>query len=101
MKKAILAVFLWLTAAKMPAHAGFAEDWARMKSIVPQGYVCYHATGPIAVDGRLEEADWQRAPWTQQFGDIEGKTKPEPRFRTRAKMLWDDHCFYIAAELEE
>ena len=35
------------------------------------------------------------------FQDIEGDKKPRPRFRTRAKMLWDDQFFYVAAELEE
>ena len=35
------------------------------------------------------------------FVDIQGATQPRPRFRTRAKMLWDDEYFYIAAELEE
>ena len=35
------------------------------------------------------------------FVDIEGDAKPAPRFRTRAKMLWDDTYFYIAAEMEE
>jgi hypothetical protein len=35
------------------------------------------------------------------FVDIEGAKKPTPRFRTRVKMLWDDHYLYIAAELEE
>ena len=33
--------------------------------------------------------------------DIEGDRRPEPRFRTRMKMLWDDQALYIAAELEE
>ncbi|HEV8544475.1 MAG TPA: carbohydrate-binding family 9-like protein, partial [Verrucomicrobiae bacterium] len=35
------------------------------------------------------------------FQDIEGSAKPKPRFRTRAKMLWDDTYFYVAAELQE
>jgi hypothetical protein len=33
--------------------------------------------------------------------DIEGDLRPKPRFRTRAKMLWDDRFFYIAAHLDE
>ena len=33
--------------------------------------------------------------------DIEGDLKPQPRFRTQVKMLWDDEHFYIAAEMEE
>ena len=35
------------------------------------------------------------------YVDIEGDAKPLPRFRTRAKMLWDDEFFYVAAELDE
>src|SRR5438132_558705 len=67
----------------------------------PKGYVCYRASGPIQVDGRLDEASWQAVPWTDAFVDIEGDAKPRPRFRTRAKMLWDDQYFYVGAELEE
>src|SRR5205085_5810644 len=47
------------------------------------------------------EASWGDAPWTEDFADIEGPPKPAPRFRTRAKMLWDDRNLYVYAELEE
>ncbi len=67
----------------------------------PKGYVCYRAHDPIQVDGRLDEAAWQAAPWTDPFVDIEGDVKPKPRFPTRAKMLWDDQFFYVGALLEE
>ena len=67
----------------------------------PHGYVCYRASEPPALDGRLTEGVWQDAPWTADFVDIEGDLRPAPRFRTRAKMLWDDTYFYIAAEMEE
>jgi hypothetical protein len=53
------------------------------------------------VDGRLDEPAWADADWTEVFGDIEGPLKPDPRFRTRAQMLWDDDFFYVAAYLEE
>src|SRR5262245_33113756 len=69
--------------------------------VPPRGYVCYRAPGPIAVDGKLDEAAWKAAPWSDPFVDIEGERRPAPRFRTRVKMLWDDQCLYIAAELEE
>src|SRR5437762_3168004 len=81
--------------------AGFLDDWAKMKSIIPQSYVCYRATEKIKIDGRLDEPSWQATPWTQDFVDIEGDVKPRPKFRTRAKMLWDEEYFYVAAELEE
>ena len=64
-------------------------------------YTALRAPKPIKIDGRLDDAAWSRAPWTSDFVDIEGDAKPKPRFRTRAKMMWDDHYLYIGAELEE
>jgi len=78
-----------------------ADDWAKMKLIVPRGYVCGRATTAPQIDGKLDDASWAAAPWTDDFADIEGAAKPKPQFRTRAKMLWDDEFFYIAAEMEE
>ena len=67
----------------------------------PRGYVCYRANGPITIDGKLDDAAWADAPWSEPFRDIEGDKRPDPRLRTRMKMLWDDTALYIAAELEE
>lgn len=69
--------------------------------IHPRGYLCQRADHPIAIDGSLKDPAWGKAPWTDDFVDIEGDRKPNPRFRTRAKMLWDDKYLYIGAELEE
>lgn len=68
---------------------------------IPRGYVCLRASSPITIDGNLDDPAWQKAPWTEDFVDIEGDKKPAPRFKTRAKMLWDDENLYIGAELEE
>jgi hypothetical protein len=78
-----------------------AEDWARMKAIPPRSYVCYRAETAPQIDGRIDDACWQTAPWTDQFVDIEGDRQPQPRFRTQVKILWDDEYFYIAAQMEE
>ena len=67
----------------------------------PRGYVCYRAKAPITIDGKLDDPGWADAPWSEPFRDIEGDRRPEPQFRTRMKMLWDDQALYIAAELEE
>ena len=64
-------------------------------------YVCPKVASPLTIDGDIHKKAWDAAPWTDDFVDIEGDKKPRPRFRTRAKMLWDDQCFYIAAEMEE
>jgi len=67
----------------------------------PRGYACARASAPPAVDGRLDDPAWALAPWTEDFVDIEAVLETQPRFRTRAKMLWDDTYFYVAAELQE
>jgi hypothetical protein len=67
----------------------------------PAHYTCRRATSSIRIDGRLDDAAWAKAPWTAAFVDIEGASRPKPRFRTRAKLMWDDEYLYIAAELEE
>ena len=76
-------------------------DWARMKPNTPRGYVCHRTDEPITIDGRAEEGAWRKAPWTEYFRDIEGDLKPDPLFKTRAKLLWDDEYLYVYAELEE
>ena len=66
----------------------------------PRQYVCYRSPR-LNVDGKLDEPAWMAAPWTEPFVDIEGDRRASPRFLTRAKMLWDDDYFYVAAEMEE
>ena len=68
---------------------------------LPKTYDCYRVTKPVKVDGKLDDPAWKKAPWTDDFIDIEGGSKPTPRFRTRAKLLWDDSYLYIGAELQE
>jgi len=88
----------WPSCLRAADHA----DWHnQMQPLIPKGYVCRRATAPMVIDGKLDEAAWNAAPWTDDFADIQGDAKPKPRFRTRAKMLWDDNYLYIAAELEE
>jgi len=66
----------------------------------PRGYVCY--PGSPEVDGRLDDAAWAAADWTAEFVDIQGTPPlPAPRFRTRAKMLWDEEYLYVGAWMDE
>lgn len=67
----------------------------------PRGYAAVRAEKPITIDGKLDDPAWTTAAWTEDFGDIQGEARPKPRFRTRAKMAWDDKYFYVAARLEE
>jgi len=96
----ILVAMLMLIS--LPCAGDERSEWReKMQSILPRGYLCHFATNGIKVDGNLDDAAWALAPWTSDFGDIVGPSKPTPRFRTRAKMLWDDNYLYIAADLEE
>jgi hypothetical protein len=45
---------------------------------LPKRYTCKRASGPIVVDGKLDDVAWQRAPWSDDFVDIEGDKKPPP-----------------------
>ena len=81
------------------ALAGTHDESPAMRP--PRGYVAYRASAPLTIDGSLNEPSWQSAPWTENFVDIEGDVRPLPRYRTRAKMLWDDTYLYIAAEVED
>ena len=68
---------------------------------MPRNYLCFHTDTPPSLDGTLLSPAWDRAPWTDDFVDIEGDTQPAPPLQTRAKMLWDNEYFYIGAQLEE
>lgn len=65
-----------------------------------ENYTAPKVAKPIVIDGKIDK-QWNKIPWTPFFVDIEGSKKPLPRFKTRAKMAWDDKFLYIAAELEE
>ncbi|MCL6475376.1 MAG: carbohydrate-binding family 9-like protein [Firmicutes bacterium] len=69
--------------------------------VYPRHYICYRVRKPLAIDGRLDDPAWADTAWTEEFVDIEGDVRPRPRFRTRAKMLWDDEYFYVGADMEE
>jgi hypothetical protein len=95
---------LGLSPVLVPAilAASDRSDWQeRMQPIIPRTYLCRRAVSPIVIDGNLDDPAWSHARWTDDFVDIEGRAKPKPRLRTRAKLLWDDDYLYIAAELRE
>ena len=101
MKSVVLLAASIAVTGTLAAQRPSRDGWSRMRSITPKGYVCYQASTPMLIDGKGDEEAWQLAPWTDDFVDIVGRRKPKPRFRTRAKMLWDDQFFYVLADMEE
>lgn len=68
--------------------------------IYPRQYIAYRAPTPtgsggpaITIDGNLDKPFWNEVPWTEDFVDI--ATDVTPKFRTRAKMRWDDEFLYV------
>ena len=80
-----------------PAHTstGFRDDCPSRRA----GRSATACRLSLQIDGRLSEAAWKAAPWSDPFVDIDGTRRPP--LGTRMKMLWDDDHFYIGAELEE
>lgn len=90
-----------LTLVLLPALTSQAPDALPRPTQPPETYAAKHVTVAPTVDGKLDEAAWASVPWSDPFVDIEGDKKPQPRYRTRMKMLWSDTTLYIAAEMEE
>jgi hypothetical protein len=59
------------------------------------------AHGPIVIDGKLEDPDWQLAGPVSDFTEL----KPNPGIRSsiqsKVRVLYDDTGIYIGAELDE
>ncbi len=94
MRSTFSVTLLFATALGAPA-----PSTAPLES--PRTYACHRTEHPPRIDGKLDDPAWARAEWTSDFVDIEGAAKPNPRLRTRAKILYDATNLYIAAELEE
>lgn len=72
-----------------------AIDWE------PEIYLARKASPAPRIDGVLDDPGWSAAAWTADFVDIRGDAHSAPRYRTRARMTWDDEYFYVGAEMEE
>jgi hypothetical protein len=60
---------------------------------------CRWATGPIQIDGKLDEPAWKKAQLLQDFAVFWLKRKAKTT--TRALLLWDDRYLYFAADMED
>jgi hypothetical protein len=90
-----------VAAMAVTALMAMSGQQTRLSGRQPRGYVAYRAVSSISIDGKLDDAAWKSARWTDAFVDIEGDAKPAPHHLTRVRMLWDQANFYIAAELIE
>lgn len=87
-----LAVFL---AACSDPSAGPAKlsGWENVPS-----YRAARATGPVTIDGRLDEPAWRDA---FEAPLVSSMTGGRVRYATVARLLWDDRNLYVAFECED
>lgn len=87
----------------IPLVSGAQGIWKGYEKLFqPSGcYVIYKTYNDMVIDGKAGEPSWSQAAWTDEFVDIEGIQMPQPKYRTKAKMLWDKNNLYILAQLEE
>lgn len=58
-------------------------------------YVCRYATGPIVLDGRLDEPAWQTAARVEQFQLFRPAGSSYPH-HTVGRLTWDDEHLYVS-----
>lgn len=99
MKKTIVACLALFAMA--PAFAQSIMEKYERFLVEPRTYVAYRTEGALNIDGKLDESSWQKAKDTEEFEDISGKGFAAPKYKTTAKMLWNDDYLYVGAVLEE
>lgn len=62
-------------------------------------YDCYRMSGEITIDGELDEAAWSKSMKSNRFRDL--ISGDSTYLETRAALLWDDSCLYVAYWVEE
>jgi hypothetical protein len=78
----------WTVAAQQP----LADSRERMARAI-------RATGPIEIDGRLDEPDWARAEPTSGFTQVEPLEGQPAMEGTEVRILYDDENLYIGARM--
>ena len=62
-------------------------------------YTCYYTDQKIVIDGKIDEAVWDKAARTERFVNL--VTGEKMQYETHVRMLWDDTWFYVAYYVEE
>jgi hypothetical protein len=60
---------------------------------------CRWATGPIVIDGKADEAAWDKAQVLKDFAVY--WQKRQPKTATKARLLWDENYLYFTADMED
>lgn len=79
--------------------ASFAYSTTLSQAADLPEYAIQRTTGPIVIDGKLDEADWSKA---KSVGDFQfAWYQSGKKEQTVAKLLWDDKYLYVAYRCED
>ncbi|MFT4024413.1 MAG: DUF5916 domain-containing protein, partial [Flavihumibacter sp.] len=93
----LLPVLLFFTAARLPAQspAIFKPDSIRKELVATRIYTT------LKIDGRLNETEWQLAPASPPFTQIEPVQGHPAAAPTAVKILYNRHYLYIGAFMQD
>ena len=91
----LLALLAPISACSKPAETGAARS-----AVVdaPPEVAIHRATGPIVVDGVLDEPDWQRATPLRLRHTLDNRPLA---FNTTAKLVWTPEALYLAFDADD
>jgi hypothetical protein len=91
-RRILLTTFLLLpTMLAAQTNGGVDYSTARFDRKVP----ATRASGPITLDGRLDEAAWQGAPIARDFIQNDPREGQPATYDTEVRMIYDDAALYI------
>ncbi len=93
---ASIGALAWLALCSL-APARVAEAQAHPTS--PPLAIAVRRTGPITIDGRLDEPDWQRAAPATDFRQAQPDEGQPATQRAEVRFLYDDDAIYIGARM--
>ena len=73
------------------AHAQTAGE----RRIAPVAAVRLTSTGKIVIDGKLDDAAWQRAAPIKEFFEYRPRDALAAKYATEARIVYDNHSLYI------
>ena len=87
---------LFAVISLLQGAAGPAATASRGGSVAsPAAAVAVRASVPVVIDGRADDAIWTTAPAITDFTEFVPTEGAAARYRTEARVAYDDHNFYV------
>ncbi len=100
----VVVCFTVALAAAVPNASAEAAE-AQPGSLTPASHMrsigAARRVGPVVLDGRLDEAAWEAAPWGDRFTQAEPDEGTPALAPTRFKVLWDHEALYVGVECDD